>query len=398
MRNFCFLCFLFLFLTTGILHSQIIAWHFDQAKGNEPSSDATIRAGGLTNSTLIRSQSLQYSSFGRAFSSSGFTVNGTKAQALANDDYISFTVQTVPNFAVSLFVLDAKLRRSADGPSHYCWYYSLNGINFLPVGNDISLAFSSDGLVQPRVVLYNTPDLQKIASYFFVVFRLYAWGATSSTGSLAIGRYAEGVTNNSLSLDGMIIADSSPGVEIFDFTATRKENKIILKWGTVFEYNNKGFEVTHSTDGVLFSAIQFVPTLAHGGVSNEILRYDVSVQASPGNRNYYRLRQVDQDGTFKWTPILMVYGAESKEVSVVRIFPNPVGKQASAIISAPDRGVITIIVTDMSGKVVAQKMLEAEKGYTTVMLETENLKRGMYLVKIIQNGVTGADAVKMVKQ
>ena len=115
----------------------------------------------------------------------------TKADAIRNGDYYTFTIQSESTKMISLSKLNVKLRRNSNGPISYRWMYSVDQVNFHELGSsDIVFLINNDeGVIQTTVDLSSVPDLQKVKSDTPIQFRLYAWGSTSSTGGLAFGRY-----------------------------------------------------------------------------------------------------------------------------------------------------------------------------------------------------------------
>lgn len=386
-------------LMTIIAKTQIIAWHFKEASGLETTYDPTINSIGLQTSGLIRGSGIHFSPFGRAFSSDNFTVNGTKADALANNDYISFTITVQQQFSVSLHTLDSKLRRSADGPTAYRWYYSMDGIDFLPLGNsDMQLAASPDGIEQPRLILYTNPSLQYAPYLSNITFRLYAWGATSAGGSLAVGRYAENVSANSLAIGGIVINPLTQAIDLYSFTAKKDDSKTVLNWTTVSEQNSRGFEVMRSTDGIFFSVIDFVPTAAGNGFSTSILKYTCTVIPPSGGADYYyRLCFWDNDNHNKLSVVILVRGNDPEKFSINEVFPNPATQQVNVSMNFAHDDRLKIMVVDISGKIIIQKTTEVKKGNNTFPVDISGMQTGIYYMQVVCLGNNETHCIKFIK-
>jgi surface protein len=88
--------------------------------------------------------------------------------------------------------------------------------------------------------------------------------------------------------------------------------EVRLTWETASEVNNKGFEVEMSTNGLAYQKAAFVE-----GKGNSANIYHVSfINAFDA---YYRLKQVDFDGDFSYSPVVFVEGVAGK----VQVYPNP---------------------------------------------------------------------------
>ncbi|MBK7692627.1 MAG: hypothetical protein IPJ31_16480 [Bacteroidetes bacterium] len=193
--------------------AQISAWQFGvpASLGNEVTYNATTTAPNSTMSVLSRGAGISAASLARAFSATNFAASGTKANALATDQYFSFSLTANPGFQLSLSTLDVKLRRSGTGPSTYVWRYSNDGVNFFDIGVDMPFtSTNTEGEVQPQIDLSSIPALQNVLSGTTITFRLYAWGATAVGGTFAIGRTPTGLTNNCLAIGGTVTVPCVP--------------------------------------------------------------------------------------------------------------------------------------------------------------------------------------------
>lgn len=112
-------------------------------------------------------------------------------------------------------------------------------------------------------------------------------------------------------------------VELIEFTAEKQEQTVLLEWSTASERDNAFFEIERSGTGLLFAPIGQVP----GAVaSTTIHRYHYQDKQPINGLNYYRLKQVDTDGKFAYSPVAEVL-MESN--AALRFVPMPVSNQLS---------------------------------------------------------------------
>ena len=112
-------------------------------------------------------------------------------------------------------------------------------------------------------------------------------------------------------------------VEMLVFTASVRNSEIQLLWSTASELNNRGFEIERSiNDNDNFVTVGFVDGK---GNSTEINYYSFTdnPQLSGVNQIYYRLKQVDFDGTFSYSDIVNVSYDVPAEFVLSQNFPNP---------------------------------------------------------------------------
>nr|WP_262907993.1 T9SS type A sorting domain-containing protein [Hymenobacter sp. 15J16-1T3B] len=106
-------------------------------------------------------------------------------------------------------------------------------------------------------------------------------------------------------------------VELTSFTAERRNADALLRWTTALEKNSAYFEVQRSRDGREFQTIGKVQAQ---GNSTRAIDYSFLDKAAAGTV-YYRLHQVDLDGTATDSRIVVLGGSEQLLVSA---YPNPV--------------------------------------------------------------------------
>ena len=146
-----------------------------------------------------------------------------------------------------------------------------------------------------------------------------------------------------------------------------------LAWATASEVGSARFEVQRSLDGAGFVAIG---TVAAAGTTAATHTYGLTDAALPTGAAvlYYRLRQVDLDGTFSYSPVRVVALAGAGLV----LFPNPApGHQATLGGAAPGQAVQ---VYDAVGQLVLTATTDA--GGTAALPLPAGLLGGVYVVRV----------------
>lgn len=124
---------------------------------------------------------------------------------------------------------------------------------------------------------------------------------------------------------------SSLPIELLEFNAKRNDRYVDLTWQTATETNNNYFTVEKSTDGFNFTSIGNLPG---AGNSTNILMYKLIDSSPTQDRiSYYRLKQTDFDGTFKYSDIVSVKPNAKKEIiGYYNLFGQKVSSNAKGII------------------------------------------------------------------
>ena len=141
--------------------------------------------------------------------------------------------------------------------------------------------------------------------------------------------------------------------------------------------NAKSYEVYRSVDGVNWT---FITSQRAAGTSNTPMDY-VGYDLSPvAGMNYYRLKMIDLDGSFKWSGIRWVTFSEETIVTRIRMYPNPATEYVSISGIADGR---YVRVYDASGKLVINQSVNS----STKDIYVGKLASGMYEVVLIgKNG------------
>ena len=140
---------------------------------------------------------------------------------------------------------------------------------------------------------------------------------------------------------------SQSRLELVSLNARQQKESIHLVWQTASEINNAGFEVQRSSDGQKWDGLDFVPG---NGTTLEKQSYTFTDGRPLPGLNYYRLKQVDFDGSFTYSKTISVdFGKEER----ITIFPNPAYDELT--IQLPESEQSSLIgIYDLSGKKIMQ--------------------------------------------
>jgi len=165
-------------------------------------------------------------------------------------------------------------------------------------------------------------------------------------------------------------------VSLLDFTATKKNTEALLQWTTVTELGNKEFCIEKSTDGRIFTQIG---TVVGAGNSNTTMQYSF-VDVSPNvGVNYYRLKQVDWDGTVAYSKIRTVI---FNSISSIKIAPNPARRELSIIATGFANGskIKIELLNSVGQQVLQMNSVSLQSGSYKINVST--LARGLYYVQV----------------
>lgn len=173
-------------------------------------------------------------------------------------------------------------------------------------------------------------------------------GYYAGTAEVPPVEYSSGINQGFQGHDVIIIGQQTQALplELLSFTAQRKAQRSYLQWATAWESGTSHFEVEHSTDARQFRTLGKV--IASGQSVSEV-NYDYWHEQPITGNNYYRLRMVDLDDSYEYSPVVkLIFDANGEEVLV---YPNPT--QGLVQVRAASFSLDHLEVRDAMGRLVA---------------------------------------------
>lgn len=161
-------------------------------------------------------------------------------------------------------------------------------------------------------------------------------------------------------------------VELKDFRGIADNNNTVLTWSTASEINNDGFEVLHSTNGKEFKTVEFITGY---GNSTKELKYEYTHRNAPNGINYYKLRQIDLDGTINYSNTISV---EINEKANWNVYPTSILNTCTVTLSQSDQPTRADIISMSSGKLVKSELLVNNIN----KIDLSDITEGYYIVQV----------------
>jgi hypothetical protein len=206
------------------------------------------------------------------------------------------------------------------------------------------------------------------------------------TNCTKIGSYSVNYTTRTLTWSGLNSFSEFGGgggnnqplpVELLSFNGACEDGSVNLSWQTASEYNSSHFDIEKSRDGESWQVIETIPA---SGNSNELLNYTAYDQVT-NILNYYRLNQVDIDGTNKrYDPIAV--SCEASQNGIFMTYPNPSNEGFNIIINDKAlEGEMNMNIYTSTGSIILQKRIEVKEGVNVFMVN-EKLLPGLYFIEL----------------
>lgn len=180
-----------------------------------------------------------------------------------------------------------------------------------------------------------------------------------------------------------ILAGTLP-VSMTTFNVTKFNNQgINLNWQTASETNNAFFEIERSADVKVWETLARIDGK---GTSNQSQNYTYLDQTPRKGINYYRLKQVDTDGTFAYSRVRDAVIERNPDANV---YPNPVSDllRISGISEVAE-----VKIIDLQGNTKFQKSIQQD-----VDIDLKSFSEGVYLVRITDETATKVRKIRVLR-
>ncbi|TAH44293.1 MAG: T9SS type A sorting domain-containing protein [Bacteroidetes bacterium] len=275
---------------------------------------------------------------------------------------------------------------------------ALGAVNYnLETAGDVYALLAQDGLTGSELRLLRRPSvvIPGNAGQGPFVTTEGTHNGTDISANTGIAQYSivaaslKGARRDGLTVfGGFASAGNGPSplpVELLNFQAERMgDKKVLCTWETATEINNDYFEIEAARDrgGVLvFEKIGVVPG---SGTSSQIHSYSFIDEHPQPGRNYYRLRQIDYDGTAGYSKMVVVQFSSGKKFDLIAASPNPFNANPVLFLQTEYAGQLHIKVENSLGQIILKKDLELSKGSSSLTLDlSSELPSGLYFVRTI---------------
>jgi hypothetical protein len=181
-------------------------------------------------------------------------------------------------------------------------------------------------------------------------------------------------------VDQITIAAPVLPLTLIDFSALHSNNNAVLQWTTASEQNTSDFEIQRSDNNTSFATIGSLPAAGQSEATRQYSYTDV-LPATEAPAYFYRLKMVDLDGAFTYSPILKFN--TTGVGPTLSAWPNPFHQQLTVTMEAEAADRARLTIRDLSGKLLIGQDLPLQKGTNSIPLSSlSRLAKGVYLLTI----------------
>lgn len=261
--------------------------------------------------------------------------------------------------------------------TRYCTYFDGGGL----IGNKINRYYNinpanNSSLNASVRFYYFDAELNGVIENVAVLWKStnhgVSWTQVTPDSRDVVNNYLQknGVDDFSLWTIGSISAPLPIVLSSFNVSCNSKGAQLV--WTTAWEENNDRFVVEKSMDGIQWIEIAVIHA------NNVASNYKFS--DTDAGTAFYRLKQVDKDGTFTYSKILLSNCAVAS--ITLLLYPNPVHDIAEMVFQSEKDMNGTVQIFSSNGQLIKNIKVQIQKGLNKIKLNLPELAKGMYVLKL----------------
>jgi Secretion system C-terminal sorting domain len=168
-------------------------------------------------------------------------------------------------------------------------------------------------------------------------------------------------------------------IKVESISATPKDCKIDLVWAIAQEINANKYEIERSRNGNQFEKIGERAAVYNNAGGT----YGYQDKAPIAGINYYRLKMIENDGTYTYSKIVTAKSSCDAKDKLVSFYPNPVvNKTVNVSVNSMLGGTVMVNFISLTGQVIQKEKIVLNIGDTYKVIKLQNLSKGVYLVRV----------------
>lgn len=267
--------------------------------------------------------------------------------------------------------------QSGNGNTGIARYYDIDPTNNVGLNSSLTLHYLDNELnsiPESNLAIFKSEDAGLTWDFQSNSGLNTSLNTISKTGVNDFSRWTIGSSINTLPVELISFTIKSPNPETVE-----------LLWSTVTEINNDYFEILRSVDARNWVSIGIE---RGNGTTNELHDYTYFDHNLPSTKTtlYYRLKQVDFNGSSTLSNILSVNTGEGSMANNIVTWYSKESSELNSIIYSETGKLIKVTLSGMEGKVLESQSHYLDKGSNKIKMKTGTYPAGTYLLHIEMDG------------
>ncbi|MBX7095197.1 MAG: T9SS type A sorting domain-containing protein [Flavobacteriales bacterium] len=184
---------------------------------------------------------------------------------------------------------------------------------------------------------------------------------------------ARGVAYNTTNYVTVVCGTNPLPIEMIRLEAKQDGGNALVQWTTATEMNTHHFNIEKSNDGILFTTIGRIAAAGNSVVPIDYSFLDNEVE---NGISYYRISTIDWDGSISFSPVVALNYHQEMAIEIFQSFDF-------IRVLGVDESMIHVSLVSISGQILSQT-----SGEKNILMSTQNIPDGMYLLFAECNGFT----------
>jgi hypothetical protein len=181
-------------------------------------------------------------------------------------------------------------------------------------------------------------------------------------------------------------------ITLASFTGIANKCDAVLQWKTSQEINADKFVVEQSNNGLNFTTVAEVKSAN----SENGRAYQLSI-SQPNSIKYYRLKMLDKDGSFRYSPIITVR-TSCTSADYMTVYPNPVSTNLTVSFQTAYKGHATMQIVNSVGQQMGSQKIQITSTVNTFNLDMSHFVPGLYMLSLVnESGEKIGEVQKVIK-
>ena len=209
---------------------------------------------------------------------------------------------------------------------------------------------------------------------------------SAGSGSTAVRTVIPDGTSGRFYLAGQSDGENPLPVELSSFTSNVNGRDIQLNWTTKTEVNSNKFVIDRALVNTKDAAVTWtsIGTIQASGTSNSPKQYSYSDTKLQSGKYQYRLRMIDNDGSYKYSNVVETEIALPKNFELSQNYPNPFNPTTKIDYQVPVDAKVILEVYNITGqKVIELVNQDQSAGYYTVDFGSSKISSGVYIYRLV---------------
>jgi len=203
----------------------------------------------------------------------------------------------------------------------------------------------------------------------------------------AVNAYINNVNTTITSSRTLTVSLTNPAlpVELSSFTSSVNGRQVNLNWETKTEVNSNQFEIDRALQSSKDASLNWVSvgTVKASGLSNSTKDYSYSDTKLQSGKYHYRIKMVDNNGSFSYSSVEVAEVAIPKDFAVSQNYPNPFNPSTKIDYQVPVDAKVVMEVYNITGQKVMELVnQQMSAGYYTVDFGASKLSSGVYIYRL----------------